>query len=111
MGAAFYRNAECCILCFDLTDPKTFETIDTWKTEFLSQLNPKDPESFPFVIIGNKCDRADERKVNDNKVKTYTTQKNIAYFETSAKDKINVDKAFEEVARLAFKREQKDEEM
>jgi len=112
MGAAFYRNAECCILCFDLTDPKTFETIDTWKTEFLSQLNPKDPDSFPFVIIGNKCDRTEDRKVSESKVKQYCAQKgNIAYFETSAKDKINVEKAFEEVARLAFKREQKDEEM
>jgi len=112
MGAAFYRNAECCILCFDLTDPKTFETIDTWKTEFLSQINPKDPDSFPFVIIGNKCDRAEDRKVSEAKVKQSCASKgNIAYFETSAKDKINVDKAFEEVARLAFKREQKDEEM
>lgn len=63
MGAAFYRNAECCVLCFDLTDPKTFETIDTWRTEFLTQLNPKDPENFPFVIIGNKCDKEGERKV------------------------------------------------
>ena len=35
----------------------------------------------------------------------------MSYFETSAKDNLNVDKAFEEVARLAFKREAKDEEM
>jgi GTPase SAR1 family protein len=35
----------------------------------------------------------------------------MAYFETSAKDNLNVDKAFEEVARLAFKREAKDEEL
>jgi Ras-related protein Rab-7A len=112
MGAAFYRNAECCVLCFDLTEPKSFETIDTWRTEFLTQLNPKDPENFPFVIIGNKCDKDVERKVPESKVKQYCASKgNIAYFETSAKDNVNVDKAFEEVARLAFKRDQKDEEM
>lgn len=112
MGAAFYRNAECCVLCFDLTDPKTFETIDTWRTEFLTQLNPQDPENFPFVLLGNKCDKEGERKVSEAKVKQYCAQKgNIPYFETSAKDNLNVDKAFEEVARLAFKREQNDEPM
>ncbi len=117
MGAAFYRNAECCVLCFDLTDPKTFETVDTWRTEFLTQLNPKDPDNFPFVIIGNKCDKEDRKvilliQVSESKVKQYCSQKgNIAYFETSAKDATNVDKAFEEVARLAFKREQKEDDM
>ena len=63
MGAAFYRGAECCALVFDLTDPKTFETLEQWKTEFLNQLNPKDPDNFPFVILGNKCDKEGERKV------------------------------------------------
>ncbi len=52
------------------------------------------------------------KKVSDSKVKQYCSQKgNIAYFETSAKEAYNVDNAFEEVARLAFKREQKDDEM
>ena len=112
MGAAFYRNAECCVLVFDLTDPKTFETIDTWRSEFLNQLNPKDPESFPFVILGNKSDKKGEIKVSEQKIKQYCQSKgNLAYFETSAKDNINVEKAFEEVAKLAFKRDQKDEEM
>ena len=63
MGAAFYRGAECCALVFDLTDPKSFETLEQWKTEFLNQLNPKDPDNFPFVILGNKCDKEGERKV------------------------------------------------
>ncbi len=100
------------MLCFDLTDPKTFETIDTWRTEFLSQLNPKDPDNFPFVVIGNKSDKENERKVPESKIKQYCASKNIvAYFETSAKDNFNVEKAFEEVGRLAFKRDQKDEEM
>ena len=112
MGAAFYRNAECCILVFDQTDPKTFETIDTWRSEFLTQLNPKDPENFPFVVLGNKCDKEGEIKVFEQKVKQYCAQKNnMSYYETSAKDNVNVEKSFEEVAKLAFKRDQKDDEM
>lgn len=110
LGSAFYRNAECCILVFDQTDPKTFETIDTWRSEFLTQLNPKDPENFPFVILGNKCDKEGELKVSEQKVKQYCSQKNnMSYFETSAKDDINIKLAFEEVAKLAFRRDNADD--
>lgn len=110
LGSAFYRNAECCILVFDQTDPKTFETIDTWRSEFLTQLNPKDPENFPFVILGNKCDKEGEIKISEQKVKAYCQSKNnMSYFETSAKDNINIESAFEEVAKLAFKRDQNDD--
>ncbi|MFM7852096.1 MAG: hypothetical protein ACKO96_09315, partial [Flammeovirgaceae bacterium] len=43
--------------------------------------------------------------MSEQKIKQYCQQKgNVSYFETSAKDNVNVDKAFEEVSRLAFKR-------
>jgi Ras-related protein Rab-7A len=111
MAKAFYRNANCCVLCFDLTDPTSFDSVDTWRTEFLTQLNPKDPDNFPFVLIANKCDKED-RKVSETKIKQYCAQKgNIPYFETSAKSNMNVEKAFEEAANLALKRQQTEEEM
>jgi Ras-related protein Rab-7A len=112
MGASFYRNAECCILVCDLTDQKSFESIETWRSEFLAQLNPKDPENFPFVLLGNKCDKENERKVPETKIRQYCDTKNsMPYFETSAKDNVNVDKAFQEVAVRAFKRNSKEDEM
>ena len=112
MGASFYRNAECCVLVCDLTDAKSFETIDTWRQEFLTQLAPKDPDNFPFVLLGNKCDKDTERKVAETKIRQYCEIKNhMPYFETSAKDNTNADKAFEEIAKLAFKRNSKEDEM
>ena len=109
---SFYRNTECCVLVFDLTEPKSFESIEGWRTTFLNQLNPKDPGTFPFVLLGNKCDKQSERKVAAEKIKQYCENKsNITYFETSAKDNTNVEAAFEEVAKLAFKRNSKEDEI
>ena len=109
---SLYRNSKCCALVFDLTDPKSFESIESWRTEFLNQLNPEDPDTFPFVLLGNKCDKVAERKVQALEIKQYCeTKSNIPYFETSAKDNTNVKAAFEEVAKLAFKRRSKEDEI
>lgn len=53
---AFYRGADCCVLVFDVTMPNTFRSLDSWRDEFLIQASPRDPENFPFVVIGNKID-------------------------------------------------------
>lgn len=49
LGVAFYRGADCCVLCFDVTNSKSFDTLDSWRDEFLIQASPMDPENFPFV--------------------------------------------------------------
>ena len=34
----------------------TFEAIGKWREEFLTQAAPRDPSTFPFVLMGNKID-------------------------------------------------------
>jgi GTPase SAR1 family protein len=51
LGVAFYRGADCCVLCFDVTNSKSFDTLDSWRDEFLIQASPMDPENFPFVCV------------------------------------------------------------
>lgn len=53
LGVAFYRGADCCVLVFDVNNPKSFENLESWRDEFLVQANPRDPESFPFVSHHN----------------------------------------------------------
>jgi len=53
---AFYRGADCCVLVFDVSAPTSFKSLDSWRDEFLIQASPRDPDNFPFVVLGNKVD-------------------------------------------------------
>ena len=75
---AFYRGADCCVLVYDVNNAKSFETLDSWRDEFLIQVcvlrlllkpiltlvqaSPQDPVNFPFVVLGNKIDMEDSKR-------------------------------------------------
>ena len=105
---AFYRGADACILVYDITNEESFEQLNSWRTEFLSQANPQDPDNFSFVVIGNKVDKEAERRVPKSKATQWCKSKGpkpISYFETSAKEAIKVEAAFLEAAQMALQQE------
>ena len=74
--------------------------------EFLVHANPSNPQSFPFVVLGNKMDLANKRQVSTQKAKSWCSGKNdIAFYETSAKEAVNVEQAFQTIAKSALARE------
>jgi len=112
LGVAFYRGSDCCVLVFDVNVAQTFEHLDSWREEFLSQAAPRDPEKFPFVVLGNKIDLEHQRVVSQKRSVAWCQSKgNIPYFETSAKEAIHVDQAFQTVAKLALQQEQEEGEI
>ena len=94
---AFYRGADCCVLVYDVNNAKSFDTLDSWRDEFLIQASPRDPDSFPFVVLGNKIDVEEKKRaISQKRAMTFCQSKGgIPYFETSAKEAINVEQAFE----------------
>uniref|UniRef100_A0A182J5I9 Ras-related protein Rab-7 n=1 Tax=Anopheles atroparvus TaxID=41427 RepID=A0A182J5I9_ANOAO len=105
LGVAFYRGADCCVLVYDTTAPNTFKNLESWRDEFLIQASPRDPEHFPFLVLGNKVD-LENRAVSTKRAQQWCTSKNdIPYFETSAKEGINVDLAFQTIAKNAIAQE------
>ena len=38
LGVAFYRGADACMLTYDITNPKSFDSLDSWRQEFLMQV-------------------------------------------------------------------------
>ncbi|KAL6006233.1 hypothetical protein ACLOJK_040279 [Asimina triloba] len=111
LGVAFYRGADCCVLVYDVNVTKSFESLNTWRDEFLIQASPSDPDNFPFVVLGNKVDvdGGNSRVVSEKKAKAWCAQKGIPYFETSAKEGTNVEAAFQCIAKNALKNEPEEE--
>ena len=111
MGASFYRNSVLCVLVFDLTNPESFNNVEMWRKTFLDQLQPQNPEAFPFVLIGNKMDMEGEITVNNEDIQKYCKDhNNMPYFSASAKESTNVEEAFNKVADLAYEKNVKEEE-
>ncbi|KAF4627000.1 hypothetical protein G7Y89_g11158 [Cudoniella acicularis] len=111
LGVAFYRGADCCVLVYDVNNSKSFDTLDSWRDEFLIQASPRDPDNFPFVVLGNKIDvEENKRVISSKRAMTFCQSKGgIPYFETSAKEAINVEQAFEVIARNALAQEESEE--
>lgn len=87
---------------FDVTAPTSFKSLDSWRDEFLIQASPREPENFPFVLLGNKVD-LEPRAVSAKRAQQWCqTKNNMPYFETSAKEALNVEQAFQSIARNAL---------
>lgn len=111
MGASFYRNTVVCVLVFDLTNTDSFNNVEIWRKTFLEQLQPQNPESFPFVLVGNKNDMKDEIKVDQESINNYCKEhNNMPYYSASAQEGINVEDAFIKVADLAVEKNAGDDE-
>jgi len=98
---AFYRGADGAALTFNLDSEKSFKNLDLWKEEILLQANPKTTWSFPFILLGNKSDL--HRTVSQDQIQDWCKLNgNIPYYEISAKDNLNIDKAFMNLAKIAL---------
>eukprot|EP00047_Mylnosiga_fluctuans_P004071 m.232556 g.232556 ORF g.232556 m.232556 type:complete len:203 (-) comp12376_c0_seq1:635-1243(-) len=99
----FYRGTDCCLLTFDVNDALSFQNIMMWKKEFLHYADVRDPDVFPFVLLGNKVDRGERVITTEEAMAWCAANGNMPYFETSAKDNINVERAFVTAAELLKK--------
>ena len=112
LGMAFYRGADACVLVYDITNAKSFSNLRAWRDEFMLQAAPRNPEVFPFMVLGNKCDKESDRAVQQKTVERWAEEQSspTQFLETSAKTAHNVHQAFQAIAREAIKRSQTSDE-
>ena len=93
----FYRNADGLLVVFDLTRKETYDHVRGWINEA-----KENNDKIKTILIGNKLDLQDERKVENAVAKQYAEKNSLKYLETSAKDGINISESFEAMINLLF---------
>ena len=59
MVSLYYRDAAASIICYDLTDDKSFSSAHFWINEMI---NNNDKDDFVMALAGNKCDIDESQK-------------------------------------------------
>ncbi|EAY14713.1 small GTP-binding protein, putative [Trichomonas vaginalis G3] len=95
LAPMYYRSASVAILCFDLTNPTSFNGLEQWAME----LTEKASYTLKLVVVGNKKDLIDERKVAFEAANDFAMKHGaIFYTETSAKTGESISELFYKIA-------------
>jgi len=95
MTRVYYKEAVGAMVVFDVTRVTTFEAVSKWKNDIDQKVFINEDQPIPVVLLANKCDMTKEGIVKNNEqMNKYCEEKGFAgWFETSAKDNINIDMA------------------
>lgn len=99
----YYRGAQVALIVYDITSVESFETAKRW----VEELNFEKPREFMKVLIGNKSDLEQSRKVEYQEGRDYADSQGLLFFETSAKTGNNIAEIFGAVAERIPKDETK----
>eukprot|EP00758_Cryptobia_borreli_P005781 Tbor_TRINITY_DN4987_c5_g1::TRINITY_DN4987_c5_g1_i1::g.9809::m.9809 len=121
LTTSFYRSAAGILICFDLTNRETFLNLDRWMERVKDNVGGVLP---PIIVVGCKLDLAKSdsgngslgvptlslREVTEQEATAWCDENHVlGYFETSAKDRTNVDIAFQQLSTHVIRSTRMDE--
>ena len=87
----YFQSTDGFVIVYDISNTESFEKLDYW----IEQIKANSQEYTKMILFGNKCDIIEDRKIKKEEGEEYAKNNNINFFEVSAKEGTNVDKAFE----------------
>jgi Ras-related protein Rab-1A len=89
--ASYYRGGNGVLVVYDITDRDSFDNLNSWLIEIEKNAN----KNVYKLLIGNKSDLEEKRKVTYQEGKDFATSNGMQFIETSAKTDSKVKDAFE----------------
>ena len=90
MTYSFYKKADGIIISYDVTDKESYDNIKNW----IDSINTHADKTAARILIGNKIDLENDRKITKEMGQSLASTYGINYFETSAKANIGLEDAF-----------------
>ncbi|XP_057681375.1 ras-related protein ralB-B-like [Corythoichthys intestinalis] len=97
----YFRSGEGFLLVFSITEYESFVATSEFREQIL---RVKEEDAIPMLLVGNKADLEDRRKVSVDEAVAKVNEWGIQYVETSAKTRANVDKVFFDLMREVRKK-------
>lgn len=101
LAPMYYRNANCAVVVYDVTQPTSLEKAKSWIMELKRQADP----DIVIALAGNKCDLESRRAIDRATAEAYAHEEGALFFETSAKESRNVTELFLAIGKLGWGRE------
>ena len=95
----FYKDTQCALLVYDVSDRSSFDGLENWLKEANKYGMPRD---LPVALCANKVDKP--RKVSEDDGRAFASKYKYDYFETSAHSGMGVTDVFECVFRKALQK-------
>ena len=96
----YMRSGDGYIIVFSITSITSFLEVNAIKEQLNIVLDADNNTLIPIILVGNKCDLEEYRQVQSSDAQRLAEEWKVKYFETSAKNKININRIFEELVYL-----------
>eukprot|EP01091_Cochliopodium_minus_P018241 TRINITY_DN732_c0_g1_i1.p1 TRINITY_DN732_c0_g1~~TRINITY_DN732_c0_g1_i1.p1 ORF type:complete len:196 (-),score=52.34 TRINITY_DN732_c0_g1_i1:52-639(-) len=104
LTSSYYRGAKGCIIVYDITDMKSFESVEKWLSE-IKQIG----EQIEIILVGNKSDETEKRVVQYRQAQELAHKNELTFIETSAFTSSNVEDCFNSLVELIVQKQGLDE--
>jgi small GTP-binding protein len=100
MTKSYFKMTQGIILVFDLTKAESLEILKPW----IKEINEQCGENCPKVLVGNKCDLVNRRRIEKESASFFAKKNGMEYFETSCLEKENVNEVFMHLCKVVIEK-------